>query len=1022
VVIKGSNRGGPAKLAEHLQKDENERVTVIATAGLLAQDIDGALMELDAMGAALRTSKTLYHASINPSPGERELTDAEHDTARAAFLKGLGLENQPWIEIEHAKIGKDGVLRTHRHIVASAADLEHMRALNFSHNYRKHEEIARGLERQFGHAKVQGAHVEREGKERPARTPTQAEMREAQRSGIDSKTAKAFVTGLWRTTDSAKATNAALESYGWILARGDKPRADGKPYLMLIDPSGGTHELRRRVEGVKAADIYARMDGIDPASLPSVKEAIARQNARPPAREERAHTFERAAQETAAKARQKGQYAPGADAPAPANTRTQAPEDGPEGQAKPRKDGPEKSASKRPGARPVPTRTEIRTASRAQDGIAFAAALAERGVIIAEVRAGDLDRSARRELEGLRAAKDSGVWMMAEGGVDAFKPEQKDSARHSYENWAREREEEGKSVSSFGDYVDYVQKRQAVRLADLTARVAAMPEPVREEPRGPVLPSDAKIGDLVAINARSQIFSINRRTTGKHRDELRAYLAPIDRAALLSVTDAQAAARELRATERAQQRIDAPTGKAAGEIRMAWMLSRSREELQDALAVRGFSFARASADEAHASKERAEFYRQQQRTPGAFKKAKAELGGQAAPEPVRYAPTVNEGEIVAVNGRGHVYRFDERTTGNFRGEIEKRLAGIDPAALLNIIDTAAAIKEADRAQWAEQQRIDREKARPASFIEEKIIACENRARISGIDAERDGQTVRLYGNAAFAASLDKAGIAVVRVTELDMQVLHLLRQDEERARQVADVNRESYKPHRFDEVQAGGFAAVDRYGNVHALNPHRLGLEGIEARLIDAAKSSGSRSSTSSPQPTTLPSVTEARAMFEIDRQTTAALWQQRRADNQARGAMLSSARDTTRRIHRATAQTKSALRGVIHTSERTFYKSARGGLSAAAAVLGKIADVIGGLFDFLAGPTAPPTLEEAKGQQRVAEERRQEAADYAAQAERNSNLDDLLRQIAKDDAERQRQRRERGDHDQVDRGRERER
>ena len=72
MVIKGSNRGGPAALAKHLQKAENERVTVIATSGLLAQDIDGALMELDALGAMLRTDKTLYHGSINPSPGERD--------------------------------------------------------------------------------------------------------------------------------------------------------------------------------------------------------------------------------------------------------------------------------------------------------------------------------------------------------------------------------------------------------------------------------------------------------------------------------------------------------------------------------------------------------------------------------------------------------------------------------------------------------------------------------------------------------------------------------------------------------------------------------------------------------------------------------------------------------------------------------------------------------------------------------------------------------------------------------------
>ena len=120
---------------------------------------------------------------------------------------------------------------------------------------------------------MQGAHAERFGIERPERTPTQAEMREAQRGGLDSKEAKAIITGLWRTTDNGAALYAALQEHGWELARGDKTRTDGKPYLMLIDPQGGTHELRRRVEGVKAAEIYTRMDAIDAATLPSIEQA-----------------------------------------------------------------------------------------------------------------------------------------------------------------------------------------------------------------------------------------------------------------------------------------------------------------------------------------------------------------------------------------------------------------------------------------------------------------------------------------------------------------------------------------------------------------------------------------------------------------------------------------------------------------------------------------------------------------------------------------------------------------------------
>ena len=149
----------------------------------------------------------------------------------------------------------------------SRIDLERMAAISDSHNYRKHEQVARDLEREFGHERVQGAHVEREGKPRPERTPSHAEMLQADRTGMSPKQAKEQITELWRGTDSGQAFAAALESTGWVLARGD--RRD----FVVIDPMGGTHSLARRVDGAKAKDIRERMADIDSARLPSIAEA-----------------------------------------------------------------------------------------------------------------------------------------------------------------------------------------------------------------------------------------------------------------------------------------------------------------------------------------------------------------------------------------------------------------------------------------------------------------------------------------------------------------------------------------------------------------------------------------------------------------------------------------------------------------------------------------------------------------------------------------------------------------------------
>src|SRR5262245_30208525 len=95
MLVKGSARGGAADLARHLQRtDQNERVTLIEIHGLAARDLDGALLEMDALGADLKTRRTLYHMSINPERGkDREMSYAEWDFAVQAARKKMGLEN-----------------------------------------------------------------------------------------------------------------------------------------------------------------------------------------------------------------------------------------------------------------------------------------------------------------------------------------------------------------------------------------------------------------------------------------------------------------------------------------------------------------------------------------------------------------------------------------------------------------------------------------------------------------------------------------------------------------------------------------------------------------------------------------------------------------------------------------------------------------------------------------------------------------------------------------------------------------
>jgi len=275
VVIKGGARGRAGDLAAHLQRtDTNERAEVKELRGVVAGDLDGALREMAAVASGTRSKRPLYHASVNTAPDE-PLTEEQWTRAIDRLEEKLGLTGQPRVVVEHEK-----GTREHRHVVWSRIDLEQMRAISDSHNYRKHEEVARELEQEFGHKRVQGAHAERDGAERPERTPSHAEMQQAERTKLTPQQAKEQITAIWQRTDNGKAFAAALEQEGWILALGD--RRD----FVLIDHKGEPHSLAKRVEGAKTKDVRARMADLDPATVPDVEQAKVQQRARQVAREE----------------------------------------------------------------------------------------------------------------------------------------------------------------------------------------------------------------------------------------------------------------------------------------------------------------------------------------------------------------------------------------------------------------------------------------------------------------------------------------------------------------------------------------------------------------------------------------------------------------------------------------------------------------------------------------------------------------------------------------------------------------
>ncbi len=262
MIVKGNSRAGAGSLAAHLgNAEKNERVTLLETRGTIASDLRGALVEMEAVASGTRCEKSLYHAAISPEQPHR-LTPEQRKEAIDLLEARLGLVGHARVVVIHEKFGRE-----HIHVVWSRIDIDKMRAIAHSHNYRKHEEVSRELERRFGHARVQGAHHEREGVERPDRTPSRAELRQEERTGIKGKDVRDQVTQLHRSSDNAESFRAALADKGYVLAKGD--RRD----FVIFDRAGGHHSLARRIEGLNAADLRAFMSGLNKDDVPAFKEA-----------------------------------------------------------------------------------------------------------------------------------------------------------------------------------------------------------------------------------------------------------------------------------------------------------------------------------------------------------------------------------------------------------------------------------------------------------------------------------------------------------------------------------------------------------------------------------------------------------------------------------------------------------------------------------------------------------------------------------------------------------------------------
>ena len=155
-IRSGSSPGGALRYnKEKVDKDEAE---VLFWQKMLEPFDEYGQLDIDTcmdsfwpyLEANRRTTNTVFHASLNPSPEDR-LTDEQLRDIAQEYMERMGYGNQPYIVFKHKDIE-----RQHLHIVSLRVD-ELGRKISDSHEYDRSMSVLRELERKYDlHPSIKG--------------------------------------------------------------------------------------------------------------------------------------------------------------------------------------------------------------------------------------------------------------------------------------------------------------------------------------------------------------------------------------------------------------------------------------------------------------------------------------------------------------------------------------------------------------------------------------------------------------------------------------------------------------------------------------------------------------------------------------------------------------------------------------------------------------------------------------------------------------------------------------------------
>lgn len=262
MIFSASQRAGAMELAAHLLNgDENDHVTLHEIRGFLADTLEGAFREIEAISRGTQCQKFLFSLSLNP-PEDADVPIEDFEAAIDEIERKLRLLDQPRVVVFHEKNG-----RRHCHVVWSrlmySEHTKRMVAIRMSHFKHRLMEISRYQFLKYGWKMPDGM---KRAQDRSPWHLTREEYRQAVRLSEDPQALKALFKGAWEQSDTLKTFVTALQERGMLLARGDRRG------FVALDMAGGIYSLTRWID-IGTRELKTRLG--KPETLPTVEQAKA---------------------------------------------------------------------------------------------------------------------------------------------------------------------------------------------------------------------------------------------------------------------------------------------------------------------------------------------------------------------------------------------------------------------------------------------------------------------------------------------------------------------------------------------------------------------------------------------------------------------------------------------------------------------------------------------------------------------------------------------------------------------------